>query len=103
MDEKYLQQSMELIYFAGNAKSLAMEAIGKAEENNFESAENKLQEAKKELHKSHKIQTSLMQEELEGVEIEKSILLIHSQDHFMSASLCCDLARKFINLHKKIN
>lgn len=102
MDEKYLQQSMELIYFAGNAKSLAMKAIECAEADNFEEAENKLKEARKELSNSHKLQTGMMQEEISGTFIEKSILLIHSQDHFMSASLTCDLAQKFINLNKKI-
>lgn len=103
MDEKYLQQSMELIFFAGNAKSLAMTAIGLAEEGDVEAAQAKLKEARKELSNSHKIQTGMMKEEIDGTPIEKSILLIHSQDHFMGASLTCDLAQKFINVYKNKN
>lgn len=102
MDEKYLQQSMELIYLAGNAKSMAMLAIKSAEDGKIEEAREKLAEGRKELSKSHKLQTSMMQEEINGELIEKSILLIHSQDHFMGASLMCDLAEKFINLYQRI-
>ena len=101
MDEKVLQDSMQLIFYAGNAKSLAMEAIGLAETGKIKEARDKLNGAREELKKSHKIQTGMMQEEINGKFVEKSILLIHSQDHFMGASLCCDLAEKFVNVYDK--
>lgn len=102
MDEQVLKDSMQLIYYSGNAKSKAMESIMCAEQGNLELARSKLLEARNELVQSHQIQTTMMQEEMNGKKIEKSILLIHSQDHFMSASLCCDLAERFICVYEKM-
>lgn len=102
MDENVLKDSMQLIFYAGNAKSQAMQAIEAAEHHDFDLAKKKIKDARSELSQSHQIQTTMMQDELNGKEIEKSILLIHSQDHFMSASLCCDLAEKLIHVHEKI-
>lgn len=102
MNEEHLKTSMELIFFAGNAKSMSMQAISLAEEGKFTEAKEMLTQANTELHKSHKLQTEMMQSELQGEMIEKSILLIHAQDHFMGATLSCEMAEKFIHLYEAL-
>lgn len=94
---------MELVCFSGNAKSMALQAIMKAEDNDQEKARGLLQQAKDELHKAHTIQTDLMTKEIQGEEIEKSILLIHAQDHFMAANTVIELAERFLKLYEKVN
>lgn len=94
---------MELVCFAGNAKSMALQAVMKAENNDQGKAKELLQQAKDELHKAHTIQTDLMTKEIQGEEIEKSILLIHAQDHFMAANTVIELAERFLKLYEKVN
>ncbi|MFH5811606.1 PTS lactose/cellobiose transporter subunit IIA [Companilactobacillus sp. FL22-1] len=103
MDEKQLKRAMELISVAGTAKSKAIEAMTAAEDDNIKEADNILKEAREILHKAHNIQTKWMTDEMNGEKVEKSIMLIHSQDHFMSADIMMTVAEKVINLHREIN
>lgn len=43
-----------------------------------------------------------MTAEMNGEMVEKSLLLIHSQDHFMSADIMLTVADKFINLAEQL-
>lgn len=74
-----------MISQAGNAKSFAFEALTAIEKNDFTTAEKLLKKAKQELADAHQMQTKLIQSELNGTKIEKSLLLIHAQDHLMTA------------------
>ncbi|KRM91988.1 MAG: PTS lactose/cellobiose transporter subunit IIA [Liquorilactobacillus hordei] len=102
MDEKQLEKAMQLISIAGNAKSLCIQAMSLAEKNDFKSADDMLEEAKKVLHEAHNVQTAWMTAEMNGEKVEKSILLIHSQDHFISADMMLTVAQKVITLNKKV-
>jgi len=94
--------SFELILHSGNARSLAMEAIILAKENNFIEADMKLEEAGAEIALAHKVQTSLIQKEANNEKIDVSILLIHAQDHLMTALTVKELASEFVDLYKRI-
>ncbi|WP_271004671.1 PTS lactose/cellobiose transporter subunit IIA [Listeria seeligeri] len=102
MNDKESQIAMELIFHSGNAKSTAMQAIIKAESDNIAEGKELIKQARKELHEAHAIQTNLMTAEINGEKVEKTILLIHAQDHFMAANLTIDLGERMINLHEKI-
>lgn len=93
---------MELVCYAGNAKSMALQAVMKAEDHNMEAAQDQLKKAKEELHKAHTIQTDLMTKEIQGEPVEKSILLIHAQDHFMAANTVIELAERFLKLYERL-
>lgn len=93
---------MELISVAGTAKSKCIEAMGIAETGKIDQARETLLEAKKTLHEAHNIQTKWMTDEMNGEQVEKSIMLIHSQDHFISADIMMTVAEKVINLHEEI-
>lgn len=94
--------SFHIILHGGNARSLAMEAIKHAKIDEFDLAEQKIEEANEEMRKAHRFQTDLIQEEARGEKIEIRILLIHAQDHLMNAMTVIDLAQEIIELYKKL-
>ncbi|MCT3284129.1 PTS lactose/cellobiose transporter subunit IIA [Lactiplantibacillus pentosus] len=102
MDEKQLERAMQLISVAGNAKSMCIESMSIAEKGNIDDAKAKLSEARKTLHEAHNIQTQWMTDEMNGKKVEKTIMLIHSQDHFMAADIMLTMAEKVINLQSSI-
>lgn len=102
MSEENATVAMKLIFYAGNAKSLAIQAVNLAEKGDCEQAKEKLEESKKELHNAHLIQTKLMNKEMNNEEVEKSILLIHAQDHFMAADTSILFADKLIRLYHRL-
>lgn len=104
MDEKIVMDSMELILNAGNGKAIALEAVKNLLENNdIDEARKRLKEAGKELGKAHEIQTGLLHKEMGGEELEKSILLIHAQDHFMNAVTIKDLSSLMIDIYERLS
>ncbi|MBF4695668.1 PTS lactose/cellobiose transporter subunit IIA [Fusibacter ferrireducens] len=93
---------MELIVNAGNARSLAMEAIGSAKTGDFVKAEEQLKTSEEWLNKAHVFQTELIQAEAAGTKTELSILLVHGQDHFMNAMTVQNLAKEFVSLYCRL-
>ncbi|WP_019636621.1 PTS lactose/cellobiose transporter subunit IIA [Paenibacillus fonticola] len=102
MDE-YQEIIMEIITNSGVAKSKAMEAIRLAQNGQAEQAESCLQEGKDELVKAHKAQTRLIQSEASGTAYEITLLMIHAQDHLMSAITIRDLAEHVVELYNRLN
>ncbi len=103
MDEKMVEIAFQLISYSGNARGMAMEAINAAKNKNIEEARKLIQEAKEEIHKAHEFQTTLIQNEADGVKNEISILLIHSQDHLMTGMTVLDMAEEFVDLYEIVN
>ncbi|MDO4670472.1 MAG: PTS lactose/cellobiose transporter subunit IIA [Aerococcus sp.] len=97
-----LEQTMMLIVHAGNAKSLAMEAIQAAKQHDFQVADTKLKEADKAILEAHHIQTQMLTSEASGDDMPLSLLLVHSQDHLMTAITFIDLAKEHIELRREL-
>jgi cellobiose PTS system EIIA component len=103
MDEQLAQDCMTLILNSGEGKALATEAFGLLmNQHDKEGAENKLKEAGNVIGLAHEIQTRLMQAEINGENIEKSILLIHAQDHFMTAVTFRDMVKMMMEMYEKL-
>lgn len=98
-----LEIAMSIVAGSGDSKSYSMEAIACARENNFEEAYKKIEQAKESLKETHEVQTKLIAQEMEGIKSEVSLMLIHAQDHLMSAIMIKDLALEFITLYEKIS
>ena len=64
--------------------------------------EEKINEAGKEIGEAHDIQTAMMSAECDGQAVEKSILLIHAQDHFMTALAVRDMAQLMVEMYEKL-
>lgn len=93
---------MDIIVQSGNARSLAMQAIADAKEGNFEAANAQLDEADEALGGSHRVQTELIQKEAAGERTEMSLLMVHAQDHMMTAAVVRDLAREMVELYSRL-
>lgn len=89
----------QIILHGGNGKSLAMEAIFLAKQGDLAQAERKLKEAEQEINEAHHIQTSLIQDEINGDKSDVSLLMVHAQDHLMGAITIKDLAREIVDLY----
>lgn len=92
--------AFQIILFAGNGKSNAMEAIQEAKSGNFEAADDLIEEAGTELGKAHEYQTKLLQQEASGEGSPINVMLIHSQDHLMTSMTVRDLAVEIIEIYK---
>lgn len=100
MEQTITEIAFQIILYAGNGKSSAMEAIQEAKEGNFDAADEKIKEANEELGKAHNFQTTLLQEEARGDGQTVNIILIHSQDHLMTSMTVRDLAIEIIEIYR---
>ena len=101
-EPKNLEAIMGLIMHGGDAKSKAVEAIREAKTGNFDLAGDLINQATEALNKAHKSQTGLLTQEASGKEVELSLLMIHGQDHLMTALTFIDMAKEVIELHEKM-
>ncbi|MHA6646792.1 PTS lactose/cellobiose transporter subunit IIA [Aerococcus urinae] len=101
-DEQYLQDIMGLIMYSGDAKGKAIEAIQAAKNNNFILAEEKFKEATVSLNTAHKSQTGLLTAEAQGEKLDINLLMIHGQDHLMTAITFIDLAKEIVEVYERI-
>lgn len=96
-----MQIAMGLIMHAGNARSLAMEAIQAAKAGQIDQADELIAKSDEALLEAHQVQTNLLVKEARGEKLEIGILLIHSQDHLMTSITVKDLAKEFIDLYRE--
>lgn len=103
MDEKTVEQSMQLILHSGTGRSMAIEAVRDLmKSGDVEAAKQKVKDAGKEIGEAHDIQTAMMSAECDGQPVEKSILLIHAQDHFMTALAVRDMAQLMVDMYENL-
>jgi len=100
--EELYNLSFQLILHSGNARSLSMEALYDAKDKNFEIAREKLKEADAAFVEAHQIQTELITKESGGEAFELPIILVHAQDHLMTAMTVKDLAKEIIDLREEL-
>ena len=98
--ENITEISFQIILYAGNGKSNAMEAIQEAKAGNFDKADQLIEEAGEELGKAHHYQTQLLQKEASGEENTVTVMLIQSQDHLMTSMTVRDLAVEIIEIYR---
>ena len=103
MDEKTVEQSMQLILHAGNGRSMVIEAVRDLlRTGDVSGARVKIKEAGQEIGEAHDIQTAMISAECDGQPVEKSILLIHAQDHFMTALAVRDMAQLMVDMYENL-
>lgn len=100
VENNVTEVAFQIILYAGNGRSNAMEAIQEAKKGEFEKADQLMKEASEELSKAHEYQTKLLHEEASGNNPSVNVMLIHAQDHLMTAMTVKDLASEFIELYR---
>ncbi|WP_125702243.1 PTS lactose/cellobiose transporter subunit IIA [Lacticaseibacillus daqingensis] len=92
------QQIMGLISSAGESRAKAFQALQAARKRDYDAAHAFLKEAATVDVEAHNIQTQLIQAELSegGDKPEINLLMVHAQDHYMTAQLARDLVEEMI-------
>ncbi len=93
--------SFGIIANAGDARSFAFQALEAAKEGNFEEADELMKKSDEANNLAHKAQTDLLFAEMNGNPTPVNVLLVHSQDHLMTAMLATELIKELIALYKK--
>lgn len=89
----------QLILHGGNARGEAYEALDAAECFNFTKALKHLKEAEKEFLKSHQFQSELIRS---YDKTTPNLLMIHAQDHVMTAQSELNLIKRIIESYHYI-
>ncbi|MBU3182899.1 PTS lactose/cellobiose transporter subunit IIA [Clostridium psychrophilum] len=97
------QVVMDIIISSGETRSFAYEALAKAKEGKYEDADELIEKANDMIDKTHKIQTSLLQKEAAGENLQVTLLFVHAQDHLMTSISEKNLIGEIIELRKVIN
>lgn len=100
---QHLEAIMGLIMHGGDAKSNAVEAIRAAKGYDFETADQKLKDATAALNVAHRSQTDLLTQEASGDTVELSLLMVHGQDHLMTALTFIDMAKEVVDVYKEMD
>lgn len=93
--------AMELVGNSGESRSLSFEALYLAKEGKMLEAEEKIKEAKEKMLQAHGMQTELICKEADGENFQIGLLMVHAQDHLMTAILARELVEEMIELYKK--
>ena len=94
---------MEIIVNAGQSRSLCFEALHCARSGNIDEARLLLNEADGYARRAHQMQTQLIEQDAGEARQPTTLIMVHAQDHLMTAMLLKDLTQHFINLYKKSN
>jgi PTS system cellobiose-specific IIA component len=93
---------MELIINAGESKSCAMEALYAATAGKWDEVDGFLEASLAASKRAHKVQTALIGlDEGEG-KVPVNLILVHAQDHIMTAMLAKEMIEGMIAIHRII-
>ncbi|AAK80907.1 PTS system lactose-specific IIA component [Clostridium acetobutylicum] len=95
--------TMEIVAYAGDARSKYLEALNAANGGDYDKAQQLVLEGNDLITEAHNVQTKMIQMEAQGKKIEVGFLVVHAQDHLMTVMLLRDLVKNLINLYKKVN
>lgn len=93
---------MELIINAGESKSCAMEALHAAKKGEWDQVDSLLEQSLAASKRAHLVQTELIGlDEGEG-KISVNLIMVHAQDHIMTAMLAKEMIEEMINIHRQL-
>ncbi|CAD7483389.1 MULTISPECIES: PTS lactose/cellobiose transporter subunit IIA [Lacticaseibacillus] len=97
------KQIMGLISSSGESRAKAFEALQSVRKHDYDKAHKLLQESKDLDVEAHNIQTKMIQQELSegGGGTQISLLMVHAQDHYMTAQLSRDLIEEMIKIFEE--
>lgn len=88
--------AMEVIMNSGDAREKIDLALVEIANFNFNQADELLIEAEKMLNKAHNAQTSVIQSQVSGENVEYSLLFIHAQDTLMTITTELRMTKKMM-------
>lgn len=92
---------MQIITYAGVAKSCYMEALAAAKRGDFETASAAAQKGDESFVEAHHGHGALLQEEMETEEPRISLLMCHAEDQLTGAETLKTIILELIELYKE--
>ncbi|GEO60747.1 PTS lactose/cellobiose transporter subunit IIA [Lactiplantibacillus paraplantarum] len=93
--------AMAMIAYSGEGRTLAFNALDAMHRDDYLEAQALLKQSSEALVKAHDVQTKLLVAEANGQQVTINILLIHSQDHFMTSLLANELIAEILKVYHK--
>ncbi len=93
---------MELIINAGEARSYAMQALYAAKRDDWAEVDTQLTESSAASKRAHDVQTMLIGMDEGCGKVPVNLVLVHAQDHIMTAMLAREMIEEFIDIHRKL-
>lgn len=103
-EEEFNQEmiSFGIVASAGQARSMAFEALAEAKKGDFDKADELLKQAEEAGLEAHHAQTQLLAKEASGDHTPVDVLLVHAQDHLMTSMLAQELICEIIELRREL-
>jgi PTS system cellobiose-specific IIA component len=101
-DERLEEVVMGLVGFAGEGRSYAFEALRFARKGDFDASDEAMKKCAEALLEAHHVQTDLIQGEIQGEPTKITLLMVHAQDHLMTAMLAKDFVEELIADKKEL-
>ncbi|SCW40469.1 PTS system N,N'-diacetylchitobiose-specific IIA component, Lac family [Borreliella japonica] len=96
--------SMPVVAYSGEAKSFLREALEYAKNKDYEKADLTIQESRNSIAKAHETHRKIVQQSATNPNSVKTpFILIHAEDHLMSAISELSIFEELINVYKIIN
>ena len=93
--------AMEIVAYAGDARTKDLEAMDAMGDEDFSKAEALIKEGDDLILDAHNQQTELITKEAAGEQLDIGFLTVHAQDHLMTAMLLSDMDKRFLKILKK--
>ncbi|WP_072369493.1 PTS lactose/cellobiose transporter subunit IIA [Thermophilibacter mediterraneus] len=102
MDEEMEMICFQIISCVGTAKSCYVNSIAKAQEGDFEAAEDLIKQGDEAYAGGHDVHMQLLTSEANGERKGTPLLLLHAEDQMASAETCKLMAQNFINTYREL-
>ena len=102
MKAEQMAAMMTLMSAAGDAENATMTAIDEAKAGHAERSRKLLKQEDAKLKQAHQAQTQMLTYEARGEKVDVTLLMVHSQDHLMSAMTIRRLADEIIDLYQQV-
>lgn len=102
MDEEMEMICFQIISCVGTAKSCYVNSIAKAEEGDFEAAEELIKQGDEAYAGGHDVHMQLLTSEANGERKSTPLLLLHAEDQMASAETCKLMAQNFAKVYREL-
>lgn len=98
--EKMAETAMEIVTYAGMAKSSYLQGLAAAKEGNYGRADELIKEGDGSFVQAHHAHVGLLQEEMVSLEPQISLLMAHAEDQLMGAETIKTMVSELIELYR---
>ena len=100
MSEEIMEQAMNIILFAGDARTYCERALNAIADFNFADAKENLALCEQHIIEAHTIHTKIVQREAAGETFDYMMLFAHAQDTLMTIASEIHLTKKLLNMYR---